>query len=471
MKKLIILFAAVFSIFFTGCEIDNFSAPESMLTGTVTYNGNAVGVRTNGTQLELWQDGYALNEKIAVHIAQDGTYSARLFNGEYKMVRLAGAPWDAESSDTIVINVSGNTVQDVEVQPFFTVTDASFEVKGNAVVATFKVNQVDVAAVLQDVKLYLSKNILVDENQKDFALKADVSTIVSGEEVTMIATLPQILDAEYYYFARVGVRSDQSSEFYYSQVEELQGDPDGPKNPTADFTSVVNGREVTFTTTSKYVESFMWDFGDGDTSTEENPTHTYAQGGDYTVTLTAMGGEGTITAVATHSVNVGYVAVPMTNGNFELSTGGNRIQNWADVLGWNSDSPTTDSGVENLGTWWGAGNESFKGVLYNVDASGYNITDHIVLDGEIFKMNLEAINIWNGPKITVSIISQASNGTRNVIKSQTFDVVSNEWTSIELVGTATATSVGGKLGVEFKGVSGDGADSWTSFDNVELFAK
>ena len=105
MKKLIILFAAVFSIVFTSCEIDNFSAPESMLSGTVTYNGEAVGVRTNGTQLELWQDGYALDEKIAVHIAQDGTYSARLFNGEYKMVRLSGAPW-AESTDTIVINVT-----------------------------------------------------------------------------------------------------------------------------------------------------------------------------------------------------------------------------------------------------------------------------------------------------------------------------------------------------------------------------
>ena len=30
----------------------------------------------------------------------------------------------------------------------------------------------------------------------------------------------------------------------------------------------------------------VWDFGDGTTSTEENPTHTYAARGDYTVTLT-----------------------------------------------------------------------------------------------------------------------------------------------------------------------------------------
>ena len=33
--------------------------------------------------------------------------------------------------------------------------------------------------------------------------------------------------------------------------------------------------------------SFHWDFGDGTTSTERNPTHTYSQGGIYTVTLIA----------------------------------------------------------------------------------------------------------------------------------------------------------------------------------------
>ena len=34
------------------------------------------------------------------------------------------------------------------------------------------------------------------------------------------------------------------------------------------------------------IDNFTWDFGDGDTSFEINPTHTYETAGVYTVTLT-----------------------------------------------------------------------------------------------------------------------------------------------------------------------------------------
>jgi hypothetical protein len=33
---------------------------------------------------------------------------------------------------------------------------------------------------------------------------------------------------------------------------------------------------------------YIWDFGDGTTSAQINPTHTYTQGGNYTVSLTAV---------------------------------------------------------------------------------------------------------------------------------------------------------------------------------------
>ena len=61
------------------------------------------------------------------------------------------------------------------------------------------------------------------------------------------------------------------------------------KTPTACFTasstSVSVGDNVTFTNCSENAKSYSWDFGDGVTSTDENPTHSYSNAGTYTVTM------------------------------------------------------------------------------------------------------------------------------------------------------------------------------------------
>jgi len=60
------------------------------------------------------------------------------------------------------------------------------------------------------------------------------------------------------------------------------------ENPTADFNFEVNGLEVTFANSSENATSYFWDFDDGNNSTDENPIHTYASAGNYTVVLTAF---------------------------------------------------------------------------------------------------------------------------------------------------------------------------------------
>jgi PKD repeat protein len=50
---------------------------------------------------------------------------------------------------------------------------------------------------------------------------------------------------------------------------------------------------VTFADTSKNEPtSWRWDFGDGETSTEQSPSHEYGLAGSYTVTLTTANDEG-----------------------------------------------------------------------------------------------------------------------------------------------------------------------------------
>ncbi len=58
--------------------------------------------------------------------------------------------------------------------------------------------------------------------------------------------------------------------------------------PNANFIYTIDVLTVTFQNLSSGADSYEWNFGDGNTSTEANPVHTYADGGDYTVSLKAV---------------------------------------------------------------------------------------------------------------------------------------------------------------------------------------
>lgn len=67
--------------------------------------------------------------------------------------------------------------------------------------------------------------------------------------------------------------------------DETESVPD--PDVAAVFTSTPDGNAVTFINASSGATTYAWDFGDGEMSTEENPVHTYAAAGTYSVTLTA----------------------------------------------------------------------------------------------------------------------------------------------------------------------------------------
>lgn len=75
----------------------------------------------------------------------------------------------------------------------------------------------------------------------------------------------------------------------------------------AGFTHIVDAQcgsttvEFTDTTFGNPIE-WLWDFGDGNQSTQQNPSHTYTSGGPYTVTLAASNGVFTDTIVMPNMV-------------------------------------------------------------------------------------------------------------------------------------------------------------------------
>jgi hypothetical protein len=64
-------------------------------------------------------------------------------------------------------------------------------------------------------------------------------------------------------------------------------------NWSFDIIDMPNRRVAFQDRTTGKVDSWKWSFGDGTTSTEQNPIHQYSKGGDFIVTLEATGPEGT----------------------------------------------------------------------------------------------------------------------------------------------------------------------------------
>ncbi|MCH8903671.1 MAG: T9SS type A sorting domain-containing protein [Bacteroidetes bacterium] len=74
------------------------------------------------------------------------------------------------------------------------------------------------------------------------------------------------------------------------------------------------GNEVHFSDSSENVDSWLWDFGDGYLSTLQNPDHTYATDGTYTVCLTATSPGGCVDSVcvSTNIVATGMQDISMS---------------------------------------------------------------------------------------------------------------------------------------------------------------
>jgi hypothetical protein len=122
------------------------------------------------------------------------------------------------------------------------------------------------------------------------------------------------------------------------------GEGQDPSDIEAGFTYTMDesSGNATFANTSTNARTFLWNFGDGGTSTEANPIHQFAPG-TYQTTLTASNNSGGLDQF-TGSVFYGGLA---TNGNFETGTS----EGW--TLFQNGGTAALDNSTSNGGEWSG----------------------------------------------------------------------------------------------------------------------
>jgi PKD repeat protein len=222
------------------------------------------------------------------------------------------------------------------------------------------------------------------------------------------------------------------------------------KEPVANFdaskTTVVTGEEIVFTNTTVDAESYEWDFGDGEESIRESPSHVYTNPGVYDVTLKAYSKKEkksdeasmTITVKEANQIVFNGTKYPLSKGYLEY------YGDWAGSGTYNfditlvSDGLTlTQDGMTGYGNFvyvesWSSTPSTLTTGSYTYGTSYYASTYSTWLFGYDYDAGTDTGTVWNcsGGSMTISI-----NGTIYTID---MDLVAGENTvNIHYEGTMT----------------------------------
>ncbi len=216
-------------------EIDNYDAPNSMLSGHVMYNGSPVSLRTGGVQLELWEPAYENRDKIPIYVNQDGSFSALVFDGDYRLNTIDNnGPW-VNRTDTIDVHVRGNTVVDVAVQPYYVVQDPQITYDSSdgpegSVTASFRIANPNPGRDLEYVGLYVGTTAFVDRINRVAQLEVPRAQLPANwmtDPVTLNVKLPDNIRVtpspapREHVHVRVGIKVVGLAEMIFSPLVKL----------------------------------------------------------------------------------------------------------------------------------------------------------------------------------------------------------------------------------------------------------
>jgi len=191
-----------------------------------------------------------------------------------------------------------------------------------------------------------------------------------------------------------------------------------PSMVTADFTSITNCNDLSaqFTDQSVGAVSLLWDFGDGNTSVLQNPTHIFLNAGTYNVTLKSTDTNGCVDSlVKSVSVNtdipiaqfaISKLCYGDTTSFFDASIG-------VDIVNWVWD--------------FGDGNTS---VLQNpthifLNGGQQNVMLHVTNNSGCVDSITNTFTIYNNPVIAVSDTAICYGDTITLMAPGSYEVY--EW--------------------------------------------
>jgi len=226
-------------LFFFSCKKDSYDPPSSSFTGKITYQGTPVYVKSNNNvYFELWQSGFGRTGAIGVPITQEGTFSALLFNGSnYKLViPKAQGPFmsltnTTTNSDTIPIVINGNTTMNIEVLPYYMLSNPTFALaKDSTVSGSCKLQKIITNTNAKDIEyvaIYVNRTSFVDNDNQIANVSMSGASITDMNNVSFKTKIPTTITnigsgGQSYFYARIGVKIVGVEDMLYSAVQQIQ---------------------------------------------------------------------------------------------------------------------------------------------------------------------------------------------------------------------------------------------------------
>lgn len=220
------------------CKKDNYAPPSEMLTGNLLYGKDTVYLERNAVHFQIYQYGFGQVGPISTDetFAQDGSYSAVLFSGNYKLIIPNGDGPFLSKTDSLSITMNGNQTVDIDVTPYYMVRNTKMSVNSRVITANFSADKIVTDVNAKDIE---SVNLYVNETQ--FASNSDYltaplqipqgsasgkvslagSSITDQNNITMSYQVPSISNGQKYVFARVGLKMVGVEDLIYSPLFKI----------------------------------------------------------------------------------------------------------------------------------------------------------------------------------------------------------------------------------------------------------
>lgn len=229
----------------------------------------------------------------------------------------------------------------------------------------------------------------------------------------------------------------------------------------AGFTFTVNAETgtATFINTSTKATKYLWDFGDGETSTEMNPINTYVPG-TYFISLTASNNAGA-SDVFKDTLFYGGLT---TNGDFESGT----TAGW--MLFQNGGTAALDNTTNNGGKWSG---KLITGGISNPAFKQERIGVGVVKAGDVvqIKFDHKGTVVPDGGLFNVLLFGEGSSGASFTHVFNPAPVPVSNWTTFTGTYTiAAGTDVSQGISFLIEAVCGGAPDCsvTANIDNVTV---